>query len=59
MIRLLLLIALAYGVFWCYNNISSFSKDGAVSSMKNAKIIKTVNDGREQAHNDAMHADDF
>ena len=53
MIRFLAIIALIYGLFWCYNNnIFNFSKDSAINSMKNAKIIKTVNDGRAQVNDD-------
>lgn len=59
MIRLLLIIAIAYGAFWCYNTFSNFSKDEAVNSMKNMKIIKTVNDGRAKMNYDAQHAGEF
>ena len=54
MIRFLLLLALAYGVFWCYNNIDFGSATNSFSNgVKNGKIVKSVNDGRQKVVDDS------
>lgn len=48
MIRLLIIIALAYAAFWCYNNVN-FSKiaDTTKTSIQNEKTIKAVRNERD------------
>jgi hypothetical protein len=52
MIRLLIIIALAYAAFWCYNNVN-FSKiaDDTKSSIQNEKTIKAVRNERDSNYN--------
>jgi len=47
MVRLLIIIALAFAAFWCYNNIdfSSIAKN-TENSIKNEKTIKAVRNER-------------
>ena len=51
MVRFLIIVAIAFAAFWCYNNID-FSNivDNAKSSIQNEKTIKTVNDKRSFDH---------
>ena len=55
MIRLLIIIALAFAAFWCYNNIdfSNISKN-AQSSIQNEKTIKAVREKRQLDNDDAQ-----
>ncbi len=47
MLRLIIIIALAFGIYWCYNNINFDSVKNSVSEgVKNEKTIKAVNQGR-------------
>ena len=49
MIRFLLVLALAYGIFWCYNNVDfSAITNSITNGVKNEKTIKAVNQGRAQ-----------
>ena len=47
MVRLLVIIALAYGIFWCFNNVN-FSKiaNTTKTSIQNEKTIKAVSNER-------------
>mgnify|MGYP006908865276 CR=1 FL=1 len=48
MVRLLIIIALAFGAFWCYNNIN-FSKIANTTKtlIQNEKTIKAVGNERK------------
>ena len=49
MIRFLLILAVAYGLFWCYNNVDfSGIKNSVSSGVQNEKTIKAVNERRAQ-----------
>jgi|GEM_PF-6549663 hypothetical protein len=54
MIRLILIAAAIFAIFWCFNNVDfSHFKNDTEASMKNAKIIKTVSDRRVSDNNEA------
>lgn len=49
MIRLLIILALAFGIYWCFNNLKmDFSMDSAVNAIKSEKTIKAVSQGRDR-----------
>lgn len=55
MIRLLIIIALAFAAFWCYNNIDfSHVSNDAQSSIQNEKTIKAVREKRQMDKDDAQ-----
>lgn len=57
MLRFLLLLALAYGIFWCYNNVDFGAITSSVSfGVKNEKTIKAVNQGRANMAEDNENA---
>lgn len=48
MVRLLIIIALAFAAFWCYNNIDFAGiANKTATSIQNEKTIKAVNSGRQ------------
>ena len=53
MMRLILLLALAYGVFWCYNNLDFVSiKNSTIENIKKEKTIKAVGQSRDAISTD-------
>ena len=50
--KFIIVLIIAVCAYFAYNSITSFSKDAAVDSMKNMKIITTVNDGRAKVNAD-------
>ena len=57
MIKFLLLLTLAFGVFWCYNNLDFGAIANSVANgVKNEKTIKAVNQGRAQMAKDNENA---
>ena len=55
MIRLLIIIALGYAAFWCFNNVnfSNIAKN-TQASIQNEKTIKAVTEKRQIAKDDAQ-----
>ncbi len=55
MIRLIVIIALAFAAFWCFNNInfSKIARD-TQSSIQNEKTIKAVREKRQLDRDDAQ-----
>lgn len=57
MFRLIVIIALAYGAYWCYNNVDfNTIMNNAVNSVQNEKTILKVNQGRAQRDADIQRA---
>ena len=57
MIRFIMIIALAYGIFWCLNNVNFDNvKKSIVDGVKNEKTIKAVNQGRADAYRNEENA---
>lgn len=57
MIRFIMIIALAYGIFWCFNNVNFDNvKKSIVDGVKNEKTIKAVNQGRADAYRNEENA---
>ena len=57
MVRLIVIIAIACGIYWCFNNINIESIKQSVSSgIKNEKTIKAVNQTRTQLGEDNDNA---
>ena len=57
MIRLIIILAIAFGAYWCYNNIDFGAiADNAASKIQNEKTIKAVTQGRQQNANDVEDA---
>lgn len=57
MIRILIILALAYGVYWCYNNIDFNNvKSSTIETIKKEKTIKAVNQTRSDLAEDAEEA---
>lgn len=57
MVRIIVIIAIACGIYWCYNNINFESvKQSVTSGVKNEKTIKAVNQGRTQMAEDNENA---
>lgn len=49
MLRLIIIIALAFGIYWCFTNVNFETVKNSVSEgIKNEKTIKAVNQGRTQ-----------
>ena len=49
MIRCLIIVALCYGIYWCYNNVDFEAlKNNTVNAVQNEKTIKAVTQGRQQ-----------
>ena len=49
MLRLIIIIALAFGIYWCFTNVNFEAVKNSVSEgIKNEKTIKAVNQGRTQ-----------
>lgn len=54
LIKLLILAAIAYGIYWVAQNVDfNQAKTNATQQIKQEKIITKVNKGREQAFEDA------
>ena len=57
MIRFLMILALLYGIYWCYNNVDFGAVSNSVyQGVKNEKTIKAVNQGRAQMAEDNENA---
>jgi len=57
MIRFIILIAIAFAAFWCYNNVDFDSVKGSmIKTMKKEKTIKAVDGGRTRMAEDAENA---
>lgn len=58
MVRILIILALAYGAYWCYNNVDFANlADNAKTKLQSEKTINAVTKSRQQnadAVNDAM-----
>lgn len=55
MIRILLILAVCYGAWWCYNNIDfNAVKTNTINTVKSEKTIQAVTESRRQ-NADAVH----
>ena len=53
MIRIIIILALAFGIFWCFNNINfNTVKDSMIEGAKKEKTIKAVTEGRARMAED-------
>lgn len=49
MIRVLIILALAYGAYWCYNNVDFDAMvNNATTKIQSEKTVKAVTQGRQQ-----------
>lgn len=57
MIRFIIVMALGYGVYWCYYNVDfNMLKDNAIDFIKKEKTIDAVIKGRQQNSNSINNA---
>ena len=57
MVRLIIILAIAFGAYWCYNNVDFGAvKNNTVQKIQNEKTIKAVTQGRQQNAKDVENA---
>lgn len=57
MIRLFILIVMAFGILWCFNNVDFTKiKNDTLKHIKNEKTIKAVNSTRNELQENDKNA---
>lgn len=57
MLRVIIVLIILYGGWWCWNNIDFNSvMNNAANTVKNEKTIKAVTEGRQQRATDVNNA---
>lgn len=57
MVRIILILVICYGAWWCWNNVNfSAIMNNAASNVQNEKTIKAVTQGRQNRANDINNA---
>ncbi len=57
MVRILVILALCYGAWWCWNNVDFNAMiNNAANTVQSEKTIKAVTQGRQNRANDIDNA---
>ena len=57
MVRIILILAVLYGAWWCWNNVDFNSMmNNAANTVQNEKTIKAVTQGRQNRSQDIDNA---